>query len=1186
MTSTSPIALGPFELLEPVGEGGMGVVWRGRHCGQDLPVAVKVITRDEAREPEFQEAFRREVEAVAGLNHANIVMVFDGGEIPEHAAKASDGLLVTGSPYLVMEFLSGGRLDTQPMITDWPRLRSVLLQLLDALAHAHARGVVHRDLKLGNVLVGTDDDSRPGYKLIDFGLAEEHSTDRGSSSRLSAGTPAYEAPEQILGQWRDEGPWTDLYAFGCIGYALAAGHTPFSGDDVERVLRCHLMVPVPPLAPRFSVPEGYVGWLSRLMAKHPNDRFRCAADASYALACLDEGPVSWTGSYVTAPNGDSQLGDEPVYRDDKTTKIVPRSLGEVTRSEIPWRKDAEFSLAPSSIATPILLPPMPKDWQSVADQPDKSMKLVGAGLGLYGLRPIPLVDREQERDALWEALRKVRRQGRARLMVLSGPSGMGKTRLVDWLSQRAAEVGAANILTLQHNRDHGPSVGLVAMVSRHLSCDGLSRQDVRERVERILKGQNVDDAYEVDALTELICPARKTANPQEGERVIRFHSSSERYALIHRLVRRLAEQRPVLVWCDDVQWGHDALKFVRYVLDEQDRTPSPVLFVLTCQDEGFSEESVAKDLLNRLIDHPVTESLRVGPLDSAHHSMLVQGLLGLEGELATQVETRTGGNPLFAVQLVGDWVERGVLVVGETGFELKQGDEAILPDNIHEALKTRINRVIAQEPVEVALALELAAVLGQDVNSKEWAALCRVRGVSVRRNLIRHLFASALARPTKNGFSFIHVMLRESFLRMASEAGHLVDHHRACAQMLEERYRAGTSSVAHRRGRHLLAAGELNAAIDLLLEAAAEHNNTCEFDLTHELLDERENALLQVGAAETDVRWGHGWIIRARAYNQQGRFADARLPAERAEQLSTESGWETIRPLALDALGYIARQEGEFEHGEVLFRASLALHEKKADEIGIATSLHGLGEIARLRGEVSRARDFNARALELFEAHQHLAGIADCLRGLGIVFQKERDLAKATDYFRRALALFERVGHQVGMADSVNDLAEIARNRGDLEEAEKGYRRADELYACVGSTDRFICRVNIALLLLERGLFDEAKEILEAERVVLERLGRRGFLGCVHVALLPCSAADEDWEAWDQNQRMALKLLERSPMVERDVAWSARLGGELALKAKKRDRARAAFELALAQYEALGDDKQASAIVKLLKRCS
>ena len=148
-----PVIIGPFQLIAPIARGGMGEVWRAVHIEQRIPVAFKIIQSRISTNSAYLMDFENEMRAVAGLNHPGVVWIYDYGVIDESVSRASGGQLGVNSPYLVMEYADQGALsDIRGGIT-WVELRSLLLALLDALAHAHARGVIHRDLKPANVLL-------------------------------------------------------------------------------------------------------------------------------------------------------------------------------------------------------------------------------------------------------------------------------------------------------------------------------------------------------------------------------------------------------------------------------------------------------------------------------------------------------------------------------------------------------------------------------------------------------------------------------------------------------------------------------------------------------------------------------------------------------------------------------------------------------------------------------------------------------------------------------------------------------------------------------------------------------------------------------------------------------------------------------------------------------------------------
>ncbi len=296
------VDVGPFTVEALIGRGGMATVWRGRHRASGTPVAIKIVHGSLAREPRYRVAFAREVRAVARLDHRAIVRVFDHGALQASAADALE--LPTGAPYLVMQRLDGGPL-LGSTARPWPAVRAMLETVLEALAHAHARDVVHRDLKPDNILLGP-----AGPVITDFGLAWRPG--RATADAAGAGTPGYMAPEQIRGDWLRFGPPTDLYAVGCIAWQALCGEPPHGGPGRPplAVAMAHVNQPLPPFVPRVDVPDGVEGWLRRMLAPTPEARFAFAAEALTALRGLGGGaatvrlPAAW------------QTGETPVRMAD------------------------------------------------------------------------------------------------------------------------------------------------------------------------------------------------------------------------------------------------------------------------------------------------------------------------------------------------------------------------------------------------------------------------------------------------------------------------------------------------------------------------------------------------------------------------------------------------------------------------------------------------------------------------------------------------------------------------------------------------------------------------------------------------------------------------------------------------------------------------------------------------------
>jgi serine/threonine protein kinase/tetratricopeptide (TPR) repeat protein len=1233
--SPRPIPLGPFELLSPLGRGGMAIVWEGVHRGQGVPVAVKVITSSRARQQRFRRAFGSEVQAVASLEHPGIVMVLDHGEVTKEAQDASEGKLMAGSPYLAMELASWGSLDKVHTPLRWDDLVRTLLGLLDALAHAHARGVIHRDLKPGNVLMSAPTDVRPGLKLTDFGIAHalDHEVREGDES---SGTPHFMAPEQFMGAWRDYGPWTDLYAVGCLSCVLASGKLPFSGDSAVQLAYAHLNRPPPDLE---GAPEPFVNWVHRLMQKDPRDRYRHAADAGWALmrisdklakkkklrglSAVPDSPMRFVPTEVTEAAKEDTPPDLPtelepnVDLEDGTavelSVAAVRNLGAAipthdvnplppvtivgdegelatvmghTRAglTLPWVGEQGFTpasgMTPASVrplsigevrAPPLAprdLPPLPRTWRREQNV-RVSMPLVGAGLGLYGLRAIPMVDRDEERDTIWSTLRTVREERTARAIVLRGAAGNGKSRVVEWMTQRANEVGSAHVLKAVHGPIAGPLDGIARMVARHLRCADLPRDKIFERTKKLLTEDGISDEYEWAALTELMSPAM-TLDPQTQQRHVRFSNRAEQHVLVRRLLERLAKKRPVIVWLEDVQWGSDAVNFAAHMLRAQAQSPSSVLLLLTVRDEALEERPLETKTVADLAALPGCSSVQIAPLSKLDQERLVSELLVLDGELASQVADRTDGNPLFAIQLVGDWVQRGVLEVAESGFVLQRGEDAQLPDDIHQLWTRRINRVLGGQPKASRLALEVAATLGHEVEADEWQATVAEYGEQIPPLLLILLIEHRLAVSEGEAWSFAHGMLRESMERSAKERGRLQEHHRACARMLEARYGARAPGVPERLGRHYLAAREHVRALGPLLEGARARFATSEFAEALALIKLREEALEHLQAPEDDVRWGECWILRARINTVQGHFDAAQRWAERAERQAQRWNWQDILPLALERLAHVAHERGDQKVSIDRFEAAKALFERNEDHHGIAACILGVGEAVYRFGDLERAERYYEQALSRFEALDDAGSIAECLEGLGFVALWRGDVEEAASLFARDLALLESAGNRLKLARAVGAMGEAARQAGHLDEAEQHYRRALAIDEAIGSSSTWLDRLNLGLVLLARGEFEQAHQIIEAVRATLGERGEPSQMWAVHCQLLPTLAEKRDWDAWDQHYREGTRLLKALRLKDGDAAWLLALAGDRARLADAPVRARHVYEQALAQWQALG----------------
>lgn len=269
-------SLGRYEIQERLGAGGMARVYKGWDKNLERTVAIKILHEHLAEDPTFKERFEREAKFVASFNHPNIVQIYD-----------FDAVKVDGQHiyYMVMPHIPGRSLDgiLQELAEKEDRLSrkrvlEIMLNLTDALAYAHERGMIHRDVKPSNILF----DERGQAILTDFGIARLAQGSNLTQEGITIGTPAYMSPEQATAAAVDSR--TDLYALGVILYEMITGQQPFSDEGSLSILLKHLNEPVPSISRFLPVEDPYLdAVIFRAMAKDPGDRYATAQDFAVDL---------------------------------------------------------------------------------------------------------------------------------------------------------------------------------------------------------------------------------------------------------------------------------------------------------------------------------------------------------------------------------------------------------------------------------------------------------------------------------------------------------------------------------------------------------------------------------------------------------------------------------------------------------------------------------------------------------------------------------------------------------------------------------------------------------------------------------------------------------------------------------------------------------------------------------------
>jgi serine/threonine protein kinase len=295
---------GPFIIGEKLGNGGMAVVYKAFNSETQQTVALKVLRNSVAENSSALERFELEASIAERLKHPHIVRIYSHGN-------------TRGRHYLEMQFMSGGTLQnrlSQPLVMTVQESIRLLRNVASALDYAHANGVIHRDLKLENILM---DDQGKAY-LSDFGIARVANMARLTATGTMVGTPLYLSPEQILGQPHDHR--ADLYALGIVAYVLIVGQFPFDSDNVATILNAHIALPVPvPSTFNRLIPPGLDSVLLRALSKHPDERHASADAFVEALArSLEGGEMKSSRIDLTRHTGMRKLAEAPAIAGPRT----------------------------------------------------------------------------------------------------------------------------------------------------------------------------------------------------------------------------------------------------------------------------------------------------------------------------------------------------------------------------------------------------------------------------------------------------------------------------------------------------------------------------------------------------------------------------------------------------------------------------------------------------------------------------------------------------------------------------------------------------------------------------------------------------------------------------------------------------------------------------------------------------
>ncbi len=1059
-----PIVAHRYLLTHELGVGSFGRVWQARDTVGQRDVALKRIRSVHAGDSIVRRRLWREARAVARLEHPAVVRLFDYGEDENR------------DPYVVMELVDGEPISVAASrCSDGDVLAHWLDQLLDALAYAHARGVVHRDLKPQNVLVtrlppdpggvlgaGADVDRGKSrrVKVLDFGLArvdEDPDMNITGTAGETVGTPIYMSPEQATAHAM-VGPASDLYAFGILAWEIFCGMPPFQGPNATATVLLHVREPLPPFKPRadLDLPPELGQVLARTLEKDPRRRPQDAATLRRMLRQIFE------------------VNDDEV---DETLVTV-----------------AAGSVAGSMAGTLGL------------DQ-SGSMGVVPGEL-LSGLRPAiirpsesPLQGRDAWQRHLWNRVAQVCTNQQPRLVVLQGAAGNGKHRLGRWLCEMATQTGFLTPLDLATPAgDVRAADPLGTSLRTALGLGPAPPSNPPEAVALALAAVGADASLDAEALAERFWA------PPGTER-------QRRAFALHRLLGHLTQRRPVLLWLG--RWadtGAAARHAACETLERAFEQGMPLLAVVTL------EEGDTFDVMDRLVERwaGFAERLSVPALTpSATWSALARHLPDEPAHLPYQAEVQraAGGNPLAAGQLVHLLWEAHAVRTGGAAARWAPPLPA-LPQGLRPIVRARLEGFFRHDPEmlgedlrQLATAL---AVLGPKFSLPLAERLAQRQGHGARAAaaLVERLVdADILHEHGKDGLSLAHPLIRAVLLESLDE-GARQRIHQVCTELLLGAPETGIEGLA----RHMAGSGQGARAAELLLTAADDALRLGNVGTAQAHLGSLPESFVPEDGAAAEHARCRWWIVSARVALENGHPDEAQrllaaippnaVPALKAmrQRVQAEATLLLGDAVAAEPRLLACLVEAEAVHDGpaaarmrwLLGRAQLSrghLREARATLIAARGELSSHGEavadvrcrldlslMAEMGGDVAAALRFAQDAMVLSGDAAEGSATGDAALRTADLLRRTGQIAEARDAFAAGLRRFESRGNLAGVARASKGLAQTERLLGDHQESQRAYERAAQAYMSVG--DRLQagqCDMHLGWIHVRAGELDRAE---------------------------------------------------------------------------------------------------------------
>ena len=1021
-TGGSPIAfstarvgdrVGSYRIEELLGVGGTACVYRARAV-EGHQVALKVLREDRQHDPQARLRFLREARVGALLHHPNIVRFADFGD--------ERGLL-----YLAMEVIQGPSLWS---FVESPPPASELLQtfdqILDALAHAHARSVVHRDLKPDNILLAATDSEHYSVRLVDFGVVQLQSETPSGGAQSVIGTPEYMSPEQCLGS-PTVSIASDLYSVGVMLWECITGALPFHGKNPAATLLAHLRDPLPPFVPRpeFRSDASVELVLRRLLAREPSQRFPNAIAARRALAS-------------------SQL-------EDREPALTPSALRGVS-------------------------PPAPR----VEPPP--------ATVGLFLVSDPPFVDIRGELHELQFQLQKhIEAGGQGFFCGLSGDPGSGRSRFIHELAARLHEAGLAKVWSCDVTSNDSALSMLQRLLQRGYPAPIMHPDDFRVKLSSQLRSDGLSDDATLNAALQIFGESGDGTNSEHVMLTLclrLIHATARRHPLILLLDNidlnngEIFDELPKLL---TLEHGTQPLIVIAtWRAGAEEHRPR-----FGARREAF-EARGGKWIqqhreLRRLALRDMQRFLRRAITISPNAATLLADRA--DGNPSFAIELLRG-----IVTHHGDSVIDDPVLLDRALTSLPNEVGHLLADRINTLWEHDHLDASARDAVEMLTFLgtrfpasQALALLAELEHDTPQVLLARVLSTPALSSIISE---------SNGEISFNDRLARAALMQRAEASGRATQWHRYCAEIKQRDRRNNDPDAVADIADHCIAAGLFTQARELYRNAAQAqvHANrqvealrcidraihTFEIDPEPDLSDladtliqradllsflarfpEVQNTIATLDRLHSsDALQRSPQLLRVRALvdmHIQRDFDLATNNIRRAIHYAQKQNNGVEAVLSQIQLSWLLTHLGHLAQAELIIRDGLATTLPKEAEILHAMLLISLGFVAHYSGANHEAIAYLKHCTARFEETNNRRGLASCLLLEGLVKKALGEYQAAWDPLRRAQEEYLAAGDRRSAAFAAQDLGVIAdflghsaRARACFEQALATFRKLPE----------------------------------------------------------------------------------------------------------------------------------------------